>query len=223
MNQSQKKLNKAVNAILKTIKEIPKKIFLFFKNHRILTHLMLMFLVSIILILFAIRWMDSYTNHGVEVVVPEVKGFNIDEAMPILQQQTLSCQIIDSIYSQDLRPGVITEQFPRPGSSVKGNKDIYVIINSYSPRKIVYPEITDISFRQASAMLESLGFPTPDLEYTQSKYKDLVISTKLGEREVKAGDRYPVTTKFTLVVGGGMDYVEKDSVLVEINDFFEEL
>lgn len=223
MSQLSKKISPKVKVVIKTIKNLPQKTYSFFKNHRILTHLLLMFLIAVALIFATIKYMNYYTNHGVEVVVPEVKGLSITKAKSVLKKQTLSCQIIDSIYSQDLRPGIITEQFPRPGSKVKGNKNIYVIINSYSPRKIAYPEITDISFRQASAMLENLGFPAPDIEYKSSKYKNLVISSKCGGREVNAGDRYPITTKFTLVVGDGMALVKEDTLAVEIEDFFEEL
>lgn len=194
-----------------------EKVISFFKEHRLLTHLLLMFVLALVLLLILIPVLDKYTNHGEEVIVPDIKGFTVEEAMPILGGKTLSCQIIDSIYSQNIRPGIITEQIPHAGSSVKGNKDIYVIINSYSPRRIAYPEVTDISFRQATSIIESLGFPTPEIKYVPSKYKDLVVSSKCGEREVFPGDRYPVTTKFTLCVGEGLNRAAKDTLSVELN------
>ena len=174
-----------------------------------------MFIVVLILLYFAVKFMNTYTNHGVEVVVPEIKTLTVEEAMPILERQSLSCEIIDSIYNKNLRPGIIIEQVPRAGSTIKTDKDIYVVINTVMPRQVPYPEITDISYRQASSMLEGLGFPKPDIKYVASQYKDLVISSKLGNREVKAGDKYPLTTKFTIVVGKGMDYQESDSLDIE--------
>lgn len=190
-------------------------VLLFLKNHKILTHLILMFIVVLILLYFAVKFMNTYTNHGVEVVVPEIKTLTVEEAMPILERQSLSCEIIDSIYNKNLRPGIIIEQVPRAGSTIKTDKDIYVVINTVMPRQVPYPEITDISYRQASSMLEGLGFPKPDIKYVASQYKDLVISSKLGNKEVKAGDKYPLTTKFTIVVGKGMDYQESDSLDIE--------
>ena len=192
-----------------------KKIFTFLKNHRIITHLLLMFVVVLVLLYFAVRYMDTYTHHGVEVVVPEIKTLTVEEATPILERQSLSCQIIDSIYNKNLRPGIIIEQVPRAGSTVKSNKDVYVVINTIMPRQVPFPEIADISYRQASSMLEGLGFPKPDIKCVASQYKDLVISTKLGNKEVKAGEKYALTTKFTLVVGKGMDYQEIDSLDIE--------
>ena len=64
-------------------------------------------------------------------------------------------------------------------------------------------------------MLEGLGFPKPDVKYIASQYKDLVVTIKLGNREVKVGEKYPLTTKFTIVVGKGMDYQEVDSLDIE--------
>ena len=191
------------------------KILSFFKNHRIITHLLLMFVVVLLLIYVAVKFMNNYTNHGVEVVVPEIKTLTVEEAMPILERQSLSCQVIDSIYNKNLRPGIIIEQVPRAGSTIKTHKDIYVVINTIMPRQVPFPEITDISYRQASSMIEGLGFPRPDIKCVASQYKDLVISAKLGNREVKAGDKYPLTTKFTIVVGKGMDYQESDSLDIE--------
>ena len=185
-----------------------KEVLSFFKNHRILTHLILMVVVVFILLYFAIKFMDVYTRHGVEVVVPEIKKLTVEEAMPILERQDLSCQIIDSIYNKNMRPGVILEQIPREGSAIKRDKDIYVIINTIMPRQVPFPEVRDISYRQASSMIEGLGFPKPDIEYEVSQYKDLVISVKLGNKQVDAGDKYPLTTKFTIVVGQGMDAID---------------
>ncbi|MBO5720466.1 MAG: PASTA domain-containing protein [Bacteroidales bacterium] len=185
-----------------------KGVLSFFKNHRILTHLILMVVVVFILLYFAIKFMDVYTRHGVEVVVPEIKKLTVEEAMPILERQDLSCQIIDSIYNKNMRPGVILEQIPREGSAIKRDKDIYVIINTIMPRQVPFPEVRDISYRQASSMIEGLGFPKPDIEYEVSQYKDLVISVKLGNKQVDAGDKYPLTTKFTIVVGQGMDAID---------------
>lgn len=196
-----------------------KKIFDFLKNHMILTHLLLMALVGVVLLWIAISYMDNFTRHGVEEEVPDVKNLTVEEASPVLERKSLSCQVIDSIYNKNLRPGIIIEQVPRAGSTIKHGKDIYVIINTIAPRQVPFPEITDISYRQAMSMLEGLGFPTPNVECVASQYKDLVVKTKYRGVEVKAGEKYPLTTTFTIVVGKGPDYVEElpfdEDVLVD--------
>ena len=192
-----------------------QRIFSFFKEHKILTHLLLMFIVVLILLFVAVKFMNSYTHHGVDLVGRGIIKITVEEALPILERQSLSCQIIDSIYNKNLRPGIIIEQVPRAGSTIKSDKDIYVVINTVMPRQVPLPEITDISYRQASSMLEGLGFPKPDIKCVASQYKDLVVSVKLGNRNVRAGEKYPLTTRFTIVVGKGMDYQEIDSLDIE--------
>ncbi len=199
-----------------------KKLFNFFKNHMILTHLLLMTVVGVILVWVAISYMDNYTRHGVEEEVPDIKNLTVEEATPILERKSLSCQVIDSIYDKNLRPGIIIEQTPRAGSTIKHGKDIYVIINTLLPRQVPFPEITDISYRQAMSMLEGLGFPSPDIECVTSQYKDLVIETKYKKTVVKAGDKYPITTRFTIVVGKGPDYVDHEAVVEDSTAFDDE-
>ena len=169
-----------------------------------------------VLLWVAISYMDNYTRHGVEEEVPDIKNLTVEEATPVLERKSLSCQVIDSIYDKNLRPGIIIEQVPRAGSTIKHGKDIYVIVNTLMPRQVSFPEITDISYRQAMSMLEGLGFPTPNVECVASQYKDLVVETKYNNTVVNTGDKYPVTTRFTIVVGKGPDYVDEVVVDEEI-------
>ena len=126
------------------------RIITFLKNHRILCHILYMFLTAILLLSVAIYMMDKYTQHGVAVTVPEIKKLTVEEATPILERYGLSCQVIDSLYDTKLRPGVIIEQTPREGTTVKQKKAVYVVINSKIPRQIPFPDLKDISYRQAT-------------------------------------------------------------------------
>lgn len=187
----------------------------FLKNHRILTHLILMFFVLLVILYFAVSYMDDYTRHGVEVTVPEIKNLTVEEATPILERESLKCQVIDSIYNKNLRPGIIIEQVPSEGSTIKREKDIYVVINTIMPRQMPFPEIKDISYRQAISMLEGVGFPKPEIEFVKSQYKDLVVGAKYRNKEVLAGDKYPLTAKFTIIVGKGMKYEPTDTLNID--------
>lgn len=192
-----------------------KGVISFFKEHRILFHLLLMLIVVAALLFSLFPMLEKYTQHGVEVVVPDIKNLTEEEATPILERQTLKCMVIDSVYDVSRRPGIIIEQTPKPGSTVKAKKDIYVVINSLTPRSLSLPELKDISYRQALSLVEGMGFPTPDIEYTVSQYKDLVVKVKRRGVQVKAGDKYPITTKFTLVVGKGPNYNPNDSLFIQ--------
>lgn len=146
-----------------------------------------------------------YTHHGEGVRVPEIKGLKISEISDILRRQALNYEVIDSHYVTTARPGVILEQIPRGGTSVKHSRTVYLVINSMEPQKTPLPDLSDVSVRQAQSLLEAYGFPTPQVEYVSSPYKDLVVGVKAGGRFVSSGEKLPVTTQITLQVGIGTE------------------
>jgi beta-lactam-binding protein with PASTA domain len=66
------------------------------------------------------------------------------------------------------------------------------------------PEISDVSYRQADAMLQSLGLSVSNVEYSASEYKDLVIDVKYHGRSILQGTRIPEGSSVVLVVGNGL-------------------
>lgn len=193
-----------------------KSVITFLKNHRILRHLLYILVVTMLLLSVAVYMMDKYTQHGVAVTVPEIKKLTVEEAMPILDRYGLSCQIIDSLYDSKLRPGIIIEQTPREGTTVKQKKAVYVVINSKMPRQIPFPELKDISYRQATSLLQGLGFPAPQIVYVPSVYKDLVVGASYKGRTVSVGEKFPITTIFTLTVGCGDEELPTDTLSVDV-------
>lgn len=180
-----------------------KKIFSYIWNNRIIRHLFYM-LAALVGIIVAVNiFLMQYTHHGEGVRVPEIKGLKVSEISHILQKQGLHYQVIDSHYISSARPGIILEQIPRGGTSVKHSRTVYLVINSMEPQKMAIPELSDISVRQAQSLLVAYGFPTPQIEYVASPYKDLVVGVRVGDRQVAAGEKLPVTTLITLQVGAG--------------------
>ena len=110
------------------------------------------------LIYGTLLWLDSYTRHNQAVVVPDVKRMTVDEAEPSLAERGLRYNIIDSVFSKDVPPGAIVEVVPAPGSKVKQGRILFVTINANTSLMAVLPEVADLSFRQAYALLRSLGF-----------------------------------------------------------------
>jgi len=66
------------------------------------------------------------------------------------------------------------------------------------------PEISDVSYRQADAMLQSIGLSVSNVEYAPSEYKDLVTDIKFHGRSVLPGTRIPEGSSVVLVVGSGL-------------------
>lgn len=159
-------------------------------------------------VIVALSWItlfcvDFYTHHGEAEVVPDLRGSTIEEAQVILASKGLRVQVIDSVYVRDKKLGTIIEQNPSPNSNIKTNRPIYVKINSRFVRQVTLPELSDVSYRQADAMLQSIGLSVGSVEYAPSEYKDLVIQVKFHGRAVLSGTRIPEGSAVVLVVGSG--------------------
>lgn len=167
-------------------------------------------LVAAIVILIALykitfSWLESYTNHNQEIVVPELIGITPDEATLILQTQSLKCEVVDSVFMKGKTLGSIVEQTPQAGEKIKANRTIYLIVNSSAIRKVTVPDIREYSLRQAESMLKSVGLKVDSIIYVPSEYKDLVQYIKLNSMPVEAGAHIPEGSAVTLFVGKGLE------------------
>ena len=161
-------------------------------------------------------WLRSYTQHGVEVEVTDVRGMVIAEAQPILAAQDLHLVVIDSTYSDKVPFGTIVEQDPKPMSHAKHGRAVYVTINATTKRQVLVPNLQDMSYRQAEATLRGLGLRVDTVyDYKPSAYRDLVLDVKRNGESVTPGTKLPVGTLVRLVVGKGMgeEEVEVPSVV----------
>jgi eukaryotic-like serine/threonine-protein kinase len=168
-------------------------------------------------ILVALSWIaligvDYYTHHGESEVLPDLRGMYVEEAEVLLAKKGLYPVVIDSVYVRGKKLGTIISQTPGPNSNLKTNRPVYVIINSRNVHQIVLPEINDVSFRQADAMLQSVGLSVSNVEYAPSEYKDLVIDVKYKGRSISPGSRVPEGSSLVLVVGNGQGEAADDLV-----------
>lgn len=162
--------------------------------------------ISIFVVLFwiALIGVDFYTHHGESEVIPDLRGSYVEEAEVILAKHGLYPQVIDSVYIRGKKLGTIIEQIPPANSTVKRDRPIYLIINSSQVRQVPLPDVSDVSYRQADAMLKSIGLNVASVEYAPSEYKDLVSDVKYRGRSILPGTRVPEGSSLVLVVGSGL-------------------
>lgn len=170
----------------------------------ILKRLLLAIVIFVALAWVTIALIDVYTHHGESETVPDLRGLYVEEADLLLNNHGLYSVVIDSVFVRDKKLGTIIEQIPAYNSTVKRNRPIYLIINSRQVRQIPVPDVNDVSFRQADAMLKSIGLNVSSVEYSPSEYKDLVIAIKYRGRNISSGMRVPEGSSLVLVVGSGL-------------------
>lgn len=161
-------------------------------------------IVGIGILVGLVLWLRSYTQHGVEVEVADIRSLVKPEAEPLLATQGLHLVVIDSTYSDKVPFGTIVDQDPKPGSHAKHGRAVYVTVNASTKRQIIMPNLQDMSYRQAETTLRGIGLQVDSVyEYKPSSFRDLVLDVKANGESVQPGDKIAVGTKVRLVVGYG--------------------
>jgi beta-lactam-binding protein with PASTA domain len=153
---------------------------------------------------FTYKWLDSYTNHGSTITVPDLKGLRISSIDGFLKDKALRFKVADSsIFDLEKPAGTVIEQDPLPSEKVKENRTIYLTITKTVPPKIKMPNLVDVSYRQAEAILISYGLKPGQTIYKPDLCKNCVLSFSMKGKPLKAGDEITKGNVIDLVLGDG--------------------
>lgn len=156
--------------------------------------------VFVLLIFFILR---NYTRHGEKIEVPNLKDKSIKEAVIALEELGFRYQL-DSVYQADAKPGIIIDQDPAAGSTVKDNRTIYLTMITLSPPVVNFPEIREMTFLEARAILGNYELKLGDTIYISDIARDVVLDVKYGGEKLLAGQEIPKGSRISLVLGNGM-------------------
>lgn len=169
---------------------------------KILLHLAIIIIVTILIILGSLSLLDRYTRHGQVYVTPDFTGLNHQE---IIQNygSIFKFIIADSIYDRSLPFGSVLQQDPLPGAKVKQNRNVYFIIVARQPEKIAMPNLENLSVRQAIVSLEAVGLETADITFVDHFARNAVVEQLFMGEPVEPGTLLFRGTKIELVLGNG--------------------
>ncbi len=182
-------------------------------NHPIAYNALLIVVTFVAICYAALMLIDVFTAHGQEKKVPNVCNLPLDKAVEVLESEGFKWEISDSTFNESIKPGTVLSQDPKPNSYVKAIRTIYLNINSFYPRAVALPVLTEISVRQGLSMLKSLGFKNVGVDTVPSPYEGLILAVKVNGRQVKAGTRVSVNSMIRLSVGDGQEDLDPTQVL----------
>jgi beta-lactam-binding protein with PASTA domain len=159
--------------------------------------------LTLVLVILTLALLRIYTRHGSDFPVPDVSGMVQDEFESILAKAHLRYRVIDTSYIEGVKPGGVIDQVPDAGHHVKRGRTILLTINATSPGMVAMPQVTDISYRQASVQLEQAGLVPGNISYEPSEFQNLVLKAKLNGREIRAGEMVTKGSIIDLVLGTG--------------------
>lgn len=174
----------------------------FIKRHLILFNFLLIMLAGFILCWLSYLMLDLWTAHGDERTVPDVIGRSFVDGESILKNSDLTVLISDSTYDSPGAPGTIIDQNPPEGARVKNGRTVYLTIVAFSPKMVTVPDLNDVSGQQAMAQFNSLGMHNIDTVMIVAEHHDgLLLEAKVNGRPIFKGDKIPINSHVTLVVG----------------------
>jgi len=181
-----------------------RNFFNFLKSKTFLIQLGLAVLVLIITVFLVLRYLNSTTNHGEFVEVPDFSKKSVMDMRKSIEEAGLRYEVLDSAnYNPDYPRFSIIEQNPSAGSKVKENRKIYFTVNPSGYKKVTVPKIIQVTKRNASSMLKAVGLDVQRVTYIDELGKDMVYRIKFKGKDIKPGDKLPKTSKIELICGNG--------------------
>ncbi len=126
--------------------------------------------IGVILFLIAIVAVDKfllpiYTSSGKETTVPNVKNMTYDEAERVLG--TVHLKAIRSYnvrYLPDVPADFVIDQVPAPASTVKPNRNVYLVLNRKDKPSYAIPDLTGRPEDEARQVLGRLGMTVSEVQ-----------------------------------------------------------
>lgn len=170
-----------------------------------LIHLLVFIVISIVGFWFFKSWLTSYTEHGVHVEVPDFTNLDVEAAQILAQSKSLTIVVVDTVFTNHVRPGNIVSHKPEPASEVKQNRTIYVTLNSKKPIMVSMPNAINVSLRQATQLIENAGLEVGVITYKPDFADNYVLEQLSNNRSIKPYVKLPKGSKIDLVVGRGQN------------------
>lgn len=184
--------------------EFLKKLRAFIWSKHFLKHFGMVILAYLLIVGITVFYLDSFTNHGQQIQVPNLIGKNVNSVRATIEELDLQYEVLDSIYDPSKAEGTILDQDPDPTSfskvSVKEGRIIRVRVSKKS-RLVEMPSLVDKSIRFAESILKNRGLKYR-IEYKPTNEANgAVLEQRYKGRVVKEGMRIPIGSSITLIVG----------------------
>lgn len=157
-----------------------------------------------VVVSIVILYLDSYTNHGQKIEVPNLVGKNIQNIQALLEEKDLQYEVIEEKYDPKKPQGTIIEQDPMPTSYssvyVKEGRIIRLRISKKSDL-VEMPSLINKSERFALQVLKNRGLKYRIEYQTSSEADGAVLYQKFKGKTIKEGQKIQIGSIILLVIG----------------------
>lgn len=149
------------------------------------------------------------TKHGEELIIPNVRGKNVDTAIAKLKGMHFEVSV-DSIYDPSSKPLSVLKQEPDTGSVVKEGRTVFITVNMLVPPHIPMPNLVNLSFRSAEMLLRNNKLFLGDTTFVPDIAAGAIKQQLYKGEDIRPGEMIPQGSKISLVIGNGLGNTEFD-------------
>ncbi len=151
-----------------------------------------------------INWLTFATNHGNEIMVPDLSKLSVEQAEERLDAVNLDYVVIDTVDYKTTYPKLaIVSQEPTAGAMVKKGRRVYLKINASKFGLVTLPDLIEKTYRQVIPTLKSMGLYEGKITYIPYLAKDIVLELRLKGRKLKPGDKVFKSSSIDIFLGDG--------------------
>ena len=150
------------------------------------------------------HWLTYTTDHGTEIVVPNLSKLSEKQVEEKLDELNLEYILLDSVdYKKEYPKYSVVDQDPVAGQKVKEGRKIYIKVNSSGFTTVRMPNLIEKTYRQAVPTLKALGLEEGTITYKPYLGKDMVLEMSFKGKKLNSGDKVLKSSKIDLVLGDG--------------------
>ncbi|WP_416176337.1 Stk1 family PASTA domain-containing Ser/Thr kinase [Clostridium sp.] len=133
-----------------------------------------------------------------ETTVPYIIGMEKDKAKEAVEAKKLKFVVV-STKKSDKEEGTVLESSPEPGTSVKVNSEVRVVISG-GPNKLTVPNVVDVDYDTARDIILQSGLKVGDVSY---RYSDDVERNHVISQDPEFGSSVEEGSSVNIVVSSG--------------------
>ena len=151
-----------------------------------------------------LKFLDIYTLHDKHILVPDYSNFHISQLDSISNENNIRYIIIDSVSDLEKPKGIVLNQIPKPNTKVKKKRRIYLTITETNTSVGKFPDVYDLTLRQALRQIELTGLLVGKLEYKSDIATNKILDFNVNGISIFEGQEILKGTTVNLVVGKGL-------------------
>jgi len=151
---------------------------------------------------FTFATLTVYTNHGNELILPNITGKSVESAVAQLQEMNFKV-IIDSVYEPRESALKVLNQSPENGAVVKPGRYVRLTVNRMVPLPMKMPDLKGLSYKSAEMLLRNNKLYVGDTTYVRNLAQNDVIEQSCNGKIIEPNAEIPQGSKIDLVISIG--------------------